>query len=507
MTGKKKLPKKHRLRRRLLFALFFLVFLIASTHLLVNTYQKELTDFVIERIEKKSNGLYSITYKTVALDLLKRNISLHHLTITPHPNNDIKTKTLINTSMKQLHLQGISYWDMIVNNSLHADNLAVTDGKLTLRHANPKENTPPTLLDISHLSMELERVKVSLNKRFMSFHTGTGKLKDLTYYPKDGFYHLKASSLNFSNPSGLIHLTGLDLVPTYKKYRFSRLKGFQVDRFTLKIGSLSIHDLDTDGLLNKSRLHAGRLEIDSPELEIFRNKRIAKRKKKIENTYPLHLLQKIKFDVAINQLLIRGGTLHHTIHPAGASRTGTIYVNHIDARVENVSNSVTLLEKPSTMTVNAKGKIMGRGDLNINLAIPLTLIPREFSFSGSLGKMDLRRLNNFLATSHIRIDRGVLDNLRFSLKGGNYSARGEMYARYHDLEVALLKKEAERKRRWFASWVTNRILKERNPKPGKPLRVGRIYYKKKTPLPFLAYTWQSLLTGIKSSLGFSKAKK
>jgi hypothetical protein len=508
--------KRKRFRKNILLSFITIIFILISTHLLVNSYQNELAQYAIGEMEQKSKGIYSIKVDDVDLDFLMRRITINNLTLTPSTSvsksnkKRSQPKTLVGSHIKHLKITGISYWHLILNKSLRADTVTIKNGNLSLFKRKKESPGSRKSLHIKSLDAELIHPKISLKKskrkELISFKTGRAFCKDLTLFSKDGFYQLKAESIVFNKPDDALFLSGLRLIPSYNKYLFSKKKGYQINRFALEIDSITIDGLDTDALLNRRRLSGQRMFIRTADLEIFRNLRIKKRKRLEKDIYPLHMLRKIKFNVTLDEILFHKVSFKYSAHLAKVRKPGTIMVTDIFGRIVNFSNNKENLNRKKRLKLSATGKIMGKGPLSATMTIPLTKKPQAFSVSGSLGKMKLGKLNSILFNNHIKINKGQLDNMTFSLQGNPNKISGEMRLKYRDLNVSLLKKEDRKKRRRFVSFLANWVLHSQNPKLSKPLRIGNIHYKKENPMSFFSFLWKAMLEGIKSSIGLKKAK-
>jgi hypothetical protein len=111
--------------------------------------------------------------------------------------------------------------------------------------------------------------------------------------------------------------------------------------------------------------------------------------------------------------------------------------------------------------------------------------------------------NNF----HVKFDSGIVHKLDFSAKADKNRSIGEMKLLYNNLKISIFEKEGEHKKKKIYSFLVNAVIRTHNPKPGKPLRVGKIFFKRERPISMLKYIWKSLISGGKSSIGLKRSKK
>ncbi len=532
----KKSKTKAVLRFLAAFALIILL-LLFTCHVLIDLFENEIAGFIIKRIEKNSGGVYSIKYDIVNLNLFRRSIRLKNLSVTPDTDaldRDRQRKTVLKITLPALTVEGISIPDLVLDESISVGTVTAKGGDVVVIKTTHAGRKPPPIkplkpmvikklditktsfkllgkkeiLGISRVSLLLSNLKIHLP--YIRFDSGESVLEDSTVSFPGNFYKLKAKRLTFSKSKSMISMDSLELIPQYKKYRFARKRGYRTSRLSLKIHRITFKEIDFNEFFKRQRFLCKRLTVENPGLDIFRDKRVAKHPRPKIKKYPWQLLNELKFKLKIDNIKISNGTLAYSVRGEKTNKTGKIFFNGIRMTLENVTNFPEAVKGRFALTVTASARVMGRSTLNANVIIPVSnkKEPGAFTFSGTLGKMDMRAFNPMLESSaFLRIESGIVDRLHFSAKAGNNEAVGEMRLRYKNFRISMLKKSSEYKKRKILSFLANTIIHSFNPKPGKPLRIGRIFFKREKPLSFLNYTWKSLLSGIKSSIGLKKSKK
>ena len=184
-----------------------------------------------------------------------------------------------------------------------------------------------------------------------------------------------------------------------------------------------------------------------------------------------------------------------------------MFFTGIRADLKNVGNYPVESHQESTARITASAKIMDRGDVKLNLEAPIADQRNQFTFSGSIGSMDIREFNPMLQNiAGVRVDSGRLNRLDFFVRAGGNRAEGELKALYNNLKVSMLKRDKGQKKRRIVSFLANMIIVTANPRPGKEVRVGKILFEREKTVSFFGYIWKSLLTGIQSGIGLKKKK-
>lgn len=483
--------------------------ILLTIHAFIDFFEKDIFDIVVRHIEKTSGGLYIIKYDSVDLDFFQggfyvKNLSIHldktmlAMSKTVFPQK----RTLVETTLPELKLEGISILKLIFSQSIKMNKISLKKGKLTIFKLITPGQTVPTL-QVPEVSLQFSQLTIY---PYISFASGESNLKEPGFSIADGFYTLKAKTVNLmkSLHSSLISLDSLELIPGHKKYQFARKKGHQSDRFELKIDNITSRDVDFNDLFKNQRFYSRLLTIKNPQIEVFRDKNIPKKRNRPPKKFPQQLLREMEFKVKIDHIRISNGHIDFIEHAKDQRRAGKVFVNEIQANIENVTNYPELLEEKPSIGLSASAKIMGKGSLKASFTIPINDKKNTFTFSGSLGRMDMKVFNSILVpNSQIKIRKGIIDKAEISARCDNHLAKGNMKLFYRNLKISLLKvKEGGKyKKRGFKSFMANIFIRQNNPKRGKPIKVGEILYIREQPISIFAYIWKSILSGFKSSVG------
>lgn len=506
---KKKKDTAKRLVKLFATAAIIIALVLVSIHAFIDFFEKDIFDMVVKHIEKTSGGLYIINYDSVDLDFFQGGFHVKNLSIQLDKTilAKIKTvspqkRTLVETTLPELKLEGISIFNLIFSQSLKMNKLSLEKGKLAIFKLIAPGKTVP-ILQLPEVSLQFSQLTIY---PYISFATGESNLKEPGFFTADGFYTLKAKTLNLSKSrhSSFISLDSPELIPGHKKYQFARKKGHQSDRFQLTIDNITSRAVDFNDLFKNQQFYCRLLTIKNPRLEVFRDKNIPKKPNRPPKKFPQQLLRELEFKVRIDHIRISNGFIDFIEHARGAKIAGKVFVNEIQANIENVTNYPGLLEEKPSIGLTASAKIMGKGNLKASFTIPINDKKNTFNFSGSLGMMDMRVFNSILVTnSQIRIRSGTIDRAEISARGDNRLTKGKMKLFYRNLKISLLKVKAggKYKKRGFKSLMANIFIRQNNPKQGKPIKVGEILYIREQPISIFAFIWKSILSGFKSSVG------
>jgi hypothetical protein len=157
---------------------------------------------------------------------------------------------------------------------------------------------------------------------------------------------------------------------------------------------------------------------------------------------------------------------------------------------------------PAALRIQGQGDLMDAGTLKLQMMIPLAPPDLSLHYSGSLGAMDLTRLDAFLETAeHTRIKSGRAEGASFDIEVKGGRARGRVRAIYRNLEIALLSKRtgsekgvADRVESFLVDEL--RIRHSNAPDAAGSLKEGEVNYTRKPQDEFLQIAWFALRSGI-----------
>jgi hypothetical protein len=408
---------------------------------------------VIRKIIKKSGTIHSINYDNISLNFFKRSIRVENLSINGDKGTGYKFKAVFPV----IRIEGISIRKLILHKLFYIKRLYVKDWQVV--------------------------------------------------FP-DKFYTLKAKELRFSKAKSSIYINFLELIPKYERYRFSKAKGYRSNRMRLKVKNLMFKEIGFKDLFKNRKLSVKVLRIKKPQIDIFRDKNVSKHPKPKEKKFPQQLLRKLKLKIRIDNIKISKGKITYSEHEINEKIPGKISFSDIQADIKHVTNYPELLQKKISTVLTASTRLMDKSMLHVKVAMPINDKRNRFKFSGSLGKIPLNEFKSiFENNAHIRINSGIVNHLTFSAKADNDKAIGEMQFLYNSLKISVLKKGGKYKKKRFLSFLGNTIIYNDNPRSGKPVRVGRIFYKMEEKLSIFNYMWRALFSGIKSSVGLKRSKR
>jgi hypothetical protein len=320
-------------------------------------------------------------------------------------------------------------------------------------------------------------------------------LTKIDLYAETGLYDATLEEFYANKKNLVIRFNGLNIIPKYDKKEFAAKLEFQTDRFNIKLKELEIRHTGLFKLLENKPLEITRLLIDSLDAEIYRDKNVAFNFNKFPPFYNESFL-KIPLDIIIDTVLVTNSRVHYCELAQGSSAEGSIILDDFNAQCYNLTNLVEEDTAVNVMQLDVQAKIMGEGQMNATLVLPLEGNMHDIACKGSVGAMNLAPLNSMLEPSiNIKFNAGRLNRMTFDFTGNDRVSSGWMEFLYQDLDVVLLKKESG-EGKGFLSYMANTMALSNNPAPGKDLKIVSIGFERDKNKGMINYVWKTIQSGM-----------
>jgi hypothetical protein len=317
-------------------------------------------------------------------------------------------------------------------------------------------------------------------------------------FPK-AHYVVQCARLRASVPGSELMAEGTELQTLAGDKEFFAAHAFRTKRFHVVVPECRVLGLDYNEILKGKSYRARSVQFSGPTFEALIN-----RDKPLEpNGKPSLMLQEalaaIPQPLQIDSLIITNGRLRYCEQLVAGAAPGVLTISAANLLAEGIANRGAA---SAAIQLRAQGELMEVGKLNVLMSIPIT--PPDFSlhYSGSLGPMDMTRLDAFLEVAeHTRIKSGSVQEGTFDIDVAAGQARGRVRGIYRNLEIAVLDKQTGTE-----NGLDNRIdsllaklLKIRHsnaPDDLGSMKVGEVKYTKGPDDEFQQFAWFALRTGI-----------
>ena len=541
-----------------------IILIVGVSWYFARNYKPIVEQKLKEVIHNSTNGLYSLTYDDLDLNLALGNVTLKNAKLIPDsavyrqqvlakgaPNNRF------NIQLAALKIRRFGLMDVLTNKTLSIKSIIFEDADIHLineYHAyNDTVSTKPkkTLyesvkdvfksIDVSGIDLEnvkfrmtrltegkssdfqVDSVNVSIrdllvdetsnNDSSRFFHTKMidVQIPQFEYDMPDDIYRASFKDLRINTKDKNILLTKVSYAPKMSKANFFKTKNQNVTMAVMKFDTVNIQHIDLKELMDNQKTIAHSLELKNGSVNLYNDKRFRKvPKNKIGNS-PHQQLMKVKSLIAIDTVFVDDVDILYGEFSAKFNQEGVITFNDAKGIITNVTNDSVRLSKDKFMKADLTARIMNSGNLKAQFCFDMLSKNGFHTYKGSLGAMQAPAYNRILKPLlNVEIASGNVKSVRFDMQGTDTKNWGDFRFDYNNLKISLLDASgAEKKssKKVISFLVNSIIINDSNPDANEIYHVGKINYTRNPQHTFFKTLWQSLLEGIKQCAGISPERE
>jgi hypothetical protein len=519
-----------------------------------------------EIVQNSTNGLYSLHYDDLDLNIGLGNATLYNAELIPDSaiyQQLIRTKEAPNNrfhiKLSKLKIRRFNLMDVLSNKKLNIKSISFEDPSIHLMseyhdfndtvRTEPKktlyESVKDVFTSINVREIDIDNVKFKYtkyeegNKSNFDFEKVKIKVHDVLidetslqdtsrlYYTKmvdveipnfeydlpDGFYRAKFKGLKINTRDQNILMTGVDFRPKMSKANFYKQKKQNVTMAELKFDTLRVERLNFQALIDYQQTIAWKVQLKNGSVDLHADKRYPKYPIIKIGQSPHQKLLKLKKLLRLDTVVVDNISLVYHEMSGKYFREGSISFNSVNGLITNVTNDITALKKDKFMRADLRAKIMNSGNIHAKLGFDMLSKTGYHTYSGTVGSMKATAFNRILTPLlNVEIESGNIKKVAFNMEGTDHKNWGDFRFDYDDLKISLLNKKkdenGEQSSKKVVSFLINELLiNDSNPDKKGVYTVAKVNYTRVPEHTFFKTLWQSLLDGIKQCAGISEERE
>jgi hypothetical protein len=310
---------------------------------------------------------------------------------------------------------------------------------------------------------------------------------------------LYAEGIRRSNGEQKFTLDTLNFGPRINDAGWLRRGTKRRSRIRLNLGSLQVDGGQLRRALGE-RVEVRRIGVGSLSLDVLADRRFPKTPPKPRQMWPQRLAG-VDWAVRIDTVSVQHGKVQYGEINAGRPEVAQLYFSDINALLTNVGNAEGYGGKTAPRAVlDAKAKLMGKGDVHAHMEIPQT--PKGFTTTvkGSLGTFAAKELNPMLLlAAGVTLKSGRIDNADFDFKVEKGVSAGRFSTTFDSLSLDIVNRVSQKRglKEKLMGKVANAMVRNSNQPGEKSYRPEvPIKYELKPSDSFWGMIWQSVKAGL-----------
>ncbi|WP_312697253.1 hypothetical protein [Sphingobacterium mizutaii] len=518
-----------------------------------------------ETVSKATDGLYSLKYDDLDLNVALGNVTLKNAELIPDSavyRQMVLSKEAPNSryhiKLAALKVRRFNIWDVIKNRKLYIKEINFDSPDIHMiseRHAyndtiQPKQsktlydNIKDVFSSINVRDINIDNVKFKFSKieegkssdilldsigiKVHDILVDQASIHDTTrlFYTKmvevevpkfeyelsNGIYKAKFDHLIMNTRDQNVLLTKVEYAPKMSKAAYFKARNENITMAVMKFDTLRFEKLDFKELIDNQQTISQHVQIKNGSVSLYNDKRYPKKSSSKIGKSPQQQLMKVKQLIRIDTVFVDNVDVLYGEHSAKYNKEGIITFNQAKGTLTNVTNDSTLLAKDKFMRADLQARIMNAGQLKIQFGFDMLSKDGFHTYKGSLGRMQAPAFNKILTPLlNAEIASGNIRSISFNFQANDYRNWGDFRFDYDHLKLNLMNAidpGMSKTKKGVLSFVVNNILiNDSNPDANEKYHIGKVNYKRVPEHTFFKTLWQSLLDGIKQCAGISKERE
>ncbi|MEP7277154.1 MAG: hypothetical protein ABI813_00805 [Bacteroidota bacterium] len=547
--------KKPRVNKVILIIAGILLLVVAG-FIVWNVFKyKFIKGKVSDAVFEKTNGLYTIRYDKMNLDEVAGYLYVTNLKIIPDTARfrelvaaNRNPALLLELTIPELRIAGVQTPAVMLGKAVNGRKLEISNASVVFYYAKAHPDTSAgavkeemyrqLLGDLKQIQADtVEVMNVSLafidirnNRKTIEASGISVHLKDVlidslhsndstrfffsrkvlvsgdkgVVKNKTGTYFYHFNDFSFSSEGGVFSIRSVQITPQLNEERFAAFSKLQNDRFNISFTNVSLKNINLARLM-QSDVVADSLLIKDSEFRIFRDLSYPRDKKVRVGDFPQQLLVKMPVVLSLKKIVIGHSFIEYKEKNPKSDYSGRVQFAHASAVISNVTNEPARIKADGHCVLDFSARFLDMAPMHAHLNMLLDNPKGRFTFSGSMAGFEASKLNVLMEPMGLaRIDKGVVNSVRFNFSAHSYGSDGRLTLLYKDLKLTLLKKDSadnKLKKKKLASFVANILVKNANPLRKQEVRTATVHYIHDTNRSFFNLMWKSVYTGVKQTAG------
>ncbi len=324
------------------------------------------------------------------------------------------------------------------------------------------------------------------------------RLQAATIEYKDADDRMLARDLTIDNGGRRISADSFSWFPSISADAFMQLQSVRKNYITVTGGKVRINDFRQQKTGGDSLLHAGSIEMENPELYIYKDMHLPFEAGVIK---PLAtgMIRRIFFPLVADSVRIRNGLITYEEFNDKTDRIGIVRFSRTDAEFLNFKNAD--ISSSDSLRLTARTRFLDTVQVKLSYRESYTDPGNGFLMSLRISNFGLPALNTILEPlASARIDNGMIDTLHMDVMGNNDVAKGKMQMYYTNLHVSYLNKKDNTKKTVLTRLINfaanNLLLHRKNIK-----KTGTVYFERIKDKSIFNFWMKIVINGALNNVG------
>ncbi|MFC4870372.1 hypothetical protein [Negadavirga shengliensis] len=393
---------------------------------------------------------------------------------------------------------------------LRIKNFEISGGRLAIKEKNDISEVSAfenLSIILNDLNFDLTRQQ-KFDSQFLLNSDYAFELKDYEIDLPDSLNRLRIGLALLSKDR--LELQDVTYLPKVGRYQYVRGVGMETDVAEVYVPKVIFTGVDVEKFINENKLRAGTMLVLTPDIEIFRDKRMPPNSDTTK-LMPQQLMVASEIFMDLDTLMIRDGTFFYREFPERGMVPGEIRFSRLNAKMFPFRLTQGNLQQREKANISGSFLINDKALLALDASMDFDP-PYPVKVEATVGEFELSLINSILeSNAFVSVERGTIQGGEWHFIADAESAQGSMTLRYNNLKVRLLDErtlERARGRKGILTFVINALaMRKNNPRKIFNRLVSSPIYEPRDPSKFVFnYMWKATFSGLMGSSGLLQPK-
>jgi len=517
--------------RIFLVVLFSLGAIFIGAIIYTNYFIKDkIENFVTNRLPENIEQ----THENLVLDVFEGTITFTNAEVSISNKTNRKVHTTV--TVEKLIIEDVSYWDYLFNEQIHIEDIKLKKpvikyykSQFTKRKDSTKSSAPikiykPILIDelsidntelyfyddtkdstalyAKNLTIEVNDILIDskiINRRLPLEFGEYDSKADSIFLKVSPFENLMLGDMQIKDKKATFN--NVILKTKYSRKQLSEIISKERDHYNVALSKITIDDIGFGFKNRKFFAKSSQVLLENPKAYIFRNKLI----EDDLSIKPLYskMLRELSIDLTVPKLKIENAYINYTEKVKQENDGGTITISKMDVDVTNVGNTY---KSPKKTEIKINGTFMETSKFYADWNFDINNKQDQFYFALQTTNLPAEKLNIFTEPNlKVRLE-GEMKKADFTINGNDYNSNVDMKINYDDFNVAIMKKEGDKKN-WLLSTITNIFVRKDSKDAENNTRQGSGSVERARNKSIFNFIWLNVREGLLKSLTGSAKNK
>lgn len=481
---------------------------------------------LVALLNERNSDISIDNYEDLKVNIWKGKLHLTNLSFKWQDGNGKNTSFI---GSEYIHIDGIKLLKLWKDQDIEISRLEILNAKV---HIESNESIKKESTDSSKNPDEISKINIAevfikniafsnhnekdvLRSKFILKEARLHDLKPENWkLPNDWFtnlshykieieelYHqateweiLKVNSMELSDTEYKVH--DLNFYTELDKKEYNERLTHERDHYKVNVPNIRLSALKWDIKEGRERFFSSKIEMESPDLIIYRDKRLPD-DLRVKPLF-IQLLRELRFDIQTDEIHIDESNITYIERVQDQNNGGSIYFSDFNAVLTHAGNFKEVNEH-NPVRIKVETTFMKTGKLKADWQFNPQDKNDAFHFKAEIVDLDANRANTFTEPNLFVKMEGKITHVYLNIHGTNTNSNTDFAISYNDLKVNLLEKDGKKQKKLISA-LANIFVRKNSESKNTIVQEEKVEVERDQTKSIFNFLWKNTLAGLKKTI-------